>query len=47
MEPTASAARFHVVFNVGGRRASFEVESDSGVNPIRLPELERFTCPPG
>ncbi len=39
MEPTASAARFHVVFNVGGRRASFEVESDSGVNPFRLERI--------
>jgi len=47
IQATASAARFHAVFNVGGRRASFEVESDSGANPFRLPELERLDCPPG
>jgi type VI secretion system protein ImpL len=40
-----SPARFDVVFNVGGRHASFEVESDSGANPFRLRELERFDCP--
>jgi type VI secretion system protein ImpL len=37
--------RFRVVFHVGGRRASFDVESESGVNPFRMPELERFDCP--
>lgn len=46
MQSTASPARFRVIFNVGGARASFEVESDSGINPFRLPELERFDCPP-
>jgi type VI secretion system protein ImpL len=37
--------RFRVVFNLGGRRASFDVESESGANPFRMPELERFDCP--
>jgi type VI secretion system protein ImpL len=37
--------RFRVVFNVGGRRATFDVESESGANPFRMPELERFDCP--
>jgi type VI secretion system protein ImpL len=36
---------FRVVFNLGGRRASFDVETDSGANPFRMPELERFDCP--
>jgi len=37
--------RFRVIFNVGGRRATFDVESESGANPFRMPELERFDCP--
>jgi type VI secretion system protein ImpL len=37
--------RFRVVFNLGGRRASFDVETESGANPFRMPELERFDCP--
>ena len=45
IQEAGSPARFNVVFNVGGRRASFEVESDSGANPFRLRELERFDCP--
>jgi type VI secretion system protein ImpL len=38
--------RFRIVFNLAGRRASFDVESESGANPFRMPELERFDCPP-
>ena len=38
--------RFRVVFNLAGRRASFDVETESGANPFRMPELERFDCPP-
>jgi type VI secretion system protein ImpL len=37
--------RFRIVFNLGGRRASFDVETESGANPFRMPELERFDCP--
>lgn len=40
-----SPGRFRVVFDVGGRHATFEVESDSSANPFRLRELERFECP--
>jgi type VI secretion system protein ImpL len=45
--PVESVApgRFRVVFNLGGRRASFDVETESGANPFRMPELERFDCP--
>jgi type VI secretion system protein ImpL len=43
--PGGTGGRFRVVFNIGGRRATFDVDSDSGVNPFRLPELERFDCP--
>jgi len=45
VQGAGSPARFDVVFDVGGRRATFEVESDSGANPFRLRELERFDCP--
>jgi type VI secretion system protein ImpL len=45
IQEAGSPARFDVVFDVGGRRAKFEVESDSGANPFRLRELERFDCP--
>jgi type VI secretion system protein ImpL len=45
IQQTDSPARFHVVFEVGGRHASFEVESSSGANPFRLRELEHFDCP--
>ncbi len=37
--------KFRVVFNLGERRASFDVETESGANPFRMPELERFDCP--
>ena len=40
-----SPGRLRVTFDVGGRHASFEVESDSGANPFRLRELEHFDCP--
>jgi len=40
-----SPGRFRVTFDVGGRHASFEVQSDSGANPFRLRELEHFDCP--
>jgi type VI secretion system protein ImpL len=39
--------RFRVIFNVGGHKASFEVETDTHANPFRLRELERYDCPIG
>jgi type VI secretion system protein ImpL len=42
---TGSPGHLQVVFDVGGRRASFEVETDNGANPFRLRELEHFDCP--
>jgi type VI secretion system protein ImpL len=36
---------FRVVFDVGGKHASFDVGSDTGANPFRLRELEQFQCP--
>jgi type VI secretion system protein ImpL len=45
IQEAGTPARFHVVFDIGGRHVSFEVESDSGANPFRLRELEHFDCP--
>ncbi|HKT73539.1 MAG TPA: type VI secretion system membrane subunit TssM [Steroidobacteraceae bacterium] len=45
IQDSGSPGHFRVVFTVGGRRATFDVESDSGANPFRLRELEQFACP--
>jgi type VI secretion system protein ImpL len=42
-----SPERFNVVFNVGGRHATFQVTSSSVQNPFRLKELAEFACPGG
>jgi type VI secretion system protein ImpL len=45
VQDSGAPGRFRVVFDVGGHHTSFEVESNSGANPFRLRELERFDCP--
>jgi len=45
IQETGTPGHFRVVFDVGGRHASFDVASDTGANPFRLRELERFDCP--
>ena len=45
--PAGSAERINVTFNVGGRKATFTVTSNSVQNPFRLPELSSFSCPGG
>jgi type VI secretion system protein ImpL len=45
--PAGSAERINVTFNVGGRKATFQVVSSSVQNPFRLPELSSFSCPGG
>ncbi len=45
VEPGASPDRVQVTFDIEGRRARFEVKSDTPVNPIRLSALEQFQCP--
>lgn len=45
VEPGAQPERFVATFDVGGRRARFEVVASSVQNPFRLPELEQFQCP--
>jgi type VI secretion system protein ImpL len=45
LKEQGAPGHFMVVFDVGGRHASFDVSSSSGANPFRLRELERFECP--
>lgn len=39
--------RFRVIFDVDGRKASFEVTTSSVRNPFRMAELQDFSCPSG
>ena len=45
IEPTAQPEKFRVTFDVDGRKAVFEVTTNSVQNPFRLRELEQFSCP--
>ena len=45
--PGSSPERFQAVFNIGGRKATFEVVASSVRNPLRLAELKSFNCPSG
>jgi type VI secretion system protein ImpL len=45
VQETGSRGRLRVVFDVNGRKATFEVQTDAAANPFRLRELERFECP--
>jgi type VI secretion system protein ImpL len=45
MEDTPQLDRFVATFDVGGRRAVFEILASSVRNPFRLPELNQFHCP--
>jgi type VI secretion system protein ImpL len=47
VQNAGAPGRFRVIFNVGGHKASFEVETDVRANPFRLRELEHFDCPLG
>jgi type VI secretion system protein ImpL len=45
VQDTDAPGHFKVVFDVGGRHATFDVASDDGADPFRLRELEHFDCP--
>ncbi|MFT3717384.1 type VI secretion system membrane subunit TssM [Pseudorhodoferax sp.] len=47
IEPTGAPERFRATFDVGGRKAVFEVTASSVRNPFRLRELREFACPAG
>jgi type VI secretion system protein ImpL len=39
--------KFFITFQIGDRRARFEVTTNSVQHPIRLRELREFSCPEG
>lgn len=45
MDAAGQPERFHVTFDVDGRKARFEIRTASVQNPFRLPELQQFQCP--
>jgi type VI secretion system protein ImpL len=45
VQEAGSPGRLRAVFDVNGRKATFEVQTDAAANPFRLRELERFECP--
>jgi type VI secretion system protein ImpL len=44
-DATSQPERFLVTFNIDGRKAKFELTTNSVQNPFRLLELEQFICP--
>lgn len=47
LENTGIPEKFMVTFNVENRRARFEVTTNSVQSPIRVRELQEFSCPEG
>jgi len=45
VDATGQPEKFLATFNVEGRKAQFEVLTNSVRNPFRLPELQQFQCP--
>lgn len=45
VESTGQPEKFVVSFSLDGRKAQFEVTTNSVSNPFRLPELAQFRCP--
>ncbi|MGW8392302.1 type VI secretion system membrane subunit TssM [Pseudoduganella sp. HUAS MS19] len=45
VDGTGQPEKFFATFNVDGRKAQFEVLTNSVRNPFRLPELGQFQCP--
>ena len=40
-----NTGQYRIVFQIGGRQATYELRTSSGLNPFRLPTLEGFRCP--
>ncbi|MBI3369420.1 MAG: hypothetical protein HY021_13545 [Burkholderiales bacterium] len=47
IQPGASPERFRAVFDIDGRKATFDVTTSSVRNPFRLAEMKDFACPNG
>ncbi|MGE3934002.1 MAG: type VI secretion system membrane subunit TssM [Rhodospirillaceae bacterium] len=46
IDPGPSPERMKVAFDIGGRKASFELRAASVNNPFLMQELREFQCPP-
>ncbi len=42
---TSMPERYDITFNIGGRKARYELHASSTHNPFRLQELAKFRCP--
>jgi len=47
LQPGAAPEKFRAVFDMDGRKATFDITMASVRNPLRLPELRQFQCPMG
>ena len=47
LTPGAQPEKFRAIFDIDGRKATFDVTASSVRNPLRMPELRSFTCPNG
>jgi type VI protein secretion system component VasK len=45
IQESGPPGHFIAVFDLNGRRATLDVQSDSGTDPFRASDLERFSCP--
>jgi len=45
MKPGSRPEHFEVVFELGGRTATYELVARSAFNPFKLDQLDRFRCP--
>jgi len=42
---TNAPDRKRVIFNIGGRIAIFNMQTNTSINPFSLPTLSKFSCP--
>lgn len=45
INPSAQPEKFTAIFDLGGRKAQFEITTNSVQNPFRLEALRQFKCP--
>ena len=47
VEPGAQAERYKLTFDLDGRKAVYQLNASSVINPFRRDALEQFRCPAG
>lgn len=47
LEPSAQGERYKLTFDLDGRKAVYELNASSVINPFRRDALEQFRCPAG